>query len=54
MKGDRDGGFFTRVIEHPEVRRGGSHLLVGMLIGVVSTLIDSARSAKATQLDDDE
>ncbi len=31
--------FIKKVITHDEVKRGASHLIVGILVGVVSTLI---------------
>ena len=39
--------FFGKIFEHVEVKRGASHLLVGLVIGAVSALIDGARGAKA-------
>ncbi len=31
--------FLKNVIKHPEVKRGASHVLVGLAIAVVSTLV---------------
>ena len=31
--------FFKQALNHPEVRRGASHLIVGVLIGLVSTAV---------------
>ncbi len=31
--------FFKKVISHVEVKRGASHLIVGILIGLVSTAV---------------
>lgn len=36
------GNFLSKVVKHDEVKRGASHLLVGVLIGVVSTLLFGA------------
>ena len=37
--------FFRKLVTHSEVRRGVSHLLVGVAIGVVASLIDSRRKS---------
>jgi len=31
--------FIKRMLSHAEVKRGGAHLLVGVAIGLVSTLL---------------
>lgn len=31
--------FFARVIGHPEVKRAASHMLVGLVMGIVTSLI---------------
>lgn len=31
--------FLKQLIHHAEVKRGGAHLLVGLVIGLVSTLL---------------
>jgi hypothetical protein len=31
--------FVQRVLRHPELKRGASHLAVGALIGIVATLL---------------
>lgn len=40
--------FIKQAIAHPEVKRGASHLIVGILIGIVSTAIfkDAAGAEK--------
>ena len=37
--------FLKKVVGHAEVKRGFSHLLVGVAIGLVASLIESRRSA---------
>jgi hypothetical protein len=35
--------FFKSILTHPELKRGASHLAVGALIGLVSTLLTRER-----------
>ena len=37
--------FLKKVVGHAEVKRGVSHLLVGVAIGLVATLLDKRRTA---------
>jgi hypothetical protein len=37
--------FLKRLIQNPEVKRGGAHLLVGVVIGLVTTLLSKGQAA---------